>query len=953
MQDARFDPSAELIDALAREPGVSRELLLEWNNPTAARSVPRPIHELFEEQVARAPDAVALVFESKQLTYAELNTRANRVAHRLHRLGVRPEECVGILVERSPEMVIGLLGILKAGGAYVPLDPRTPRDRLLFMIDEARASIVLTHNALAGQLPGFAGTLIRLDVAEDELAAESEDNLSLAASPDNLMGLLYTSGSTGKPKATMITGRGFLNLCLCYQRYYPFTSQSRALLMMNFSFDAAFKNIVVPLLAGGSLVLANPGYYDGAVLLRAIDDHRVTFINTTPGQIYPIIELAAAGDYRSLSSLECLLVGGEAMSLPKFRQWLNQTGHRCRLVNVYGPAECSDVVSLYEVPKDGIDTLQIVPAGRAIDTAHMYVLDDNLNLLPEGVPGELCVSGELLSRGYWRRPDITAEKFGPNPFGAGDRIYRTGDRARWRADGQIEILGRMTEGQVKLRGIRIELGEIESALQRHASQLEAVVVAHEDESKEKQLVAYIVPRETQSAPSYGELRDFLRQTLPEYMVPAYFVMLESLPMNRNGKVDRKALPPPPSLRPPLDNAFAPPRNVFEQEIALIWEEVLNVQPVGVFDNFFQLGGYSLLAAQLFMRIERLVGRTLPLELLTQYPTIDQMAARLRREGYGINRQELHDSVTEYGWESHEVAEGTVFRCTCLRSRDGIALSAYTGGNPVGPAVVLVNALGIPALIWLPLAKRLAAPFRFLTWESRWVPNADGTFDPERCAIGHHVEDLISLLDANCVEAAHIIGWCNGAQVALKFASLHPERSLSLVIANGAFNLPQSVPRTHYEKTVRASMSEIATSMRSAELFHRLITGSRPEFDGEADPGQRAGQTFSLPACVNPALRNIINAPFRTPELLYRYAHMISQSFREPEHAWTIGITAPTMIIASSNDQIASVEAAREIAGRIKGAQLVILEGDNHHGIYDDAGIQNIILHFLENGTNAD
>lgn len=320
--------------------------------------------------------------------------------------------------------------------------------------------------------------------------------------------------------------------------------------------------------------------------------------------------------------------------------------------------------------------------------------------------------------------------------------------------------------------------------------------------------------------------------------------------------------------------------------------------------------------------------------------------------HDINQQELHDYVTEYVWESDQAAEGTIFRRTCLRSRDGIALCAYTGGNPAGPAVVLVNAIGIPAIIWLPLAKRLAAPFKFFTLESRWVPNCSNTFDPERCAIGHHVEDLISLLDANRTEAVHIIGWCNGAQVALKFASLYPERSLSLVIANGTFNLPQSVPRTHYEKTVRASMTEIAGSMRSAKLFHRLITGSRPAFEGKAEPGQGGGQTISLTACVNPALRHIINAPYRTPELLYRYAHMISQSFGEPEHAWSIGITAPTMIIACSNDQIASVEAAREIAGRIKGAQLVILEGGNHHGIFDDAGIHNIILNFLENGTST-
>jgi amino acid adenylation domain-containing protein len=634
MQDARLNPAAELIDALPRDPGVSRDLLIEWNSSTNA-SAPLTIHGLFEEQVARTPDAMALVFESGRLTYAELNRRANRVAHKLRRLGIRPEDSVGILVERSPEMVIGLLGILKAGGAYVPLDPRTPRDRLLFMIDEARASILLTPSAFAGYLSGFAGTQIRLDVAEDELAAESEHNVFLVSSPDNLMGLLYTSGSTGRPKATMITGRGFLNLCLYYKRYYPFTAQSRALLMMNFSFDAAFKNIVVPLLAGGRLILANPGYYDPAVLLRAIVEHRVTFINTTPGQMYPIIDQAAASDYRSLSSLECLMVGGEAMVLARFKEWLDKTGHRCRLVNVYGPAECSDVVSMYEIPKDEVGTLHVVPAGCAINTGVLYVLNDDLKPLPEATPGELCVGGELLSRGYWRRPEITAEKFVPNPFGAGDRIYRTGDRARWRADGQIEILGRLRQGQVKLRGIRIELGEIESALQRHASLLEVIVVVHEDQSKEKQLVAYFVPREAHHAPSYYHLRDFLRRTLPEYMVPAYFVMLDSLPMNQNGKVDRNALPSPPRGRPALRNVFASPRDVFEQRIALIWEETLNVQPVGVFDNFFELGGYSLVGAQVFIRVERLVGRTLPLELLTLCPTIDKLAARLRREGYSL------------------------------------------------------------------------------------------------------------------------------------------------------------------------------------------------------------------------------------------------------------------------------------------------------------------------------
>lgn len=631
-RDAVAAPEQKLSTMVLLTEAEQRQLLLDWNDRRILHPTDKHIHELFEAQVEKRPDEVAVVFEEQRLSYGELNRRANRLAHLLRRLGVGAEARVGMMLDRSLEMVFGLLAVLKAGGAYMPIDPRTPPERLALILSESGASVVLTQSEFAERFADFAGQLVCLDTAEHQLSGESERNVPAIAALDNLTALLYTSGSTGRPKATMIDGRGFLNLCQWYQSYYPFTENSRALLMMVFSFDAAFKNIIVPLLAGGRLVLANPGYYDAAILLRAIEENEVTFINTTPSQMYPIIELAEASEYRSLASLECLIVGGEAMILSKFRRWLNRTSPRCRLVNLYGPAECSDCVSPYQLQDDEINTIEIVPAGRAIDNARLYVLDANFNLLPVGITGELCVSGVLLARGYWQQADVTAEKFVPHPFADGERLYRTGDSARWRTDGQIEILGRMNQGQVKLRGMRVELGEVEAGLNGHSAIREAVVVVREDVPGEKRLVAYCVLESAKRQPTSSELRAFMQRALPDYMLPAHFVVLDTLPITQNGKIDRRNLPAPEECEttlPVSDTSFAPPTNDIEAQLVAVWQTVLEKPQIGITDNYFELGGDSIRVMRITARL-REQGLELKVRDLFQYPTIAALAPHVKR-----------------------------------------------------------------------------------------------------------------------------------------------------------------------------------------------------------------------------------------------------------------------------------------------------------------------------------
>lgn len=620
------DPECRL-SRLPMLTSAEQELLsVEWN--ATARDYPRDscVHELFEAQAARTPEAVALEFEGQTLSYRELNRRSNQLAHRLRALGVGPEVLVGLCVDRSLEMVVGLLGILKAGGAYLPLDPGYPRERLAFMLKDTRASVILTESKQGKRLPGHQARVVLLDAEADSLRAESTENPVNASSAKNLAYVMYTSGSTGRPKGTLVPHRGVVRLVqgADYARLRP---EEVFLQFAPISFDAATFEIWGSLLNGARLVVSPPGTPTLKDLARVIRRHRVSTLWLTAGVFHLMVE----EHLEELSEVAQLLAGGDVLSAPHVEKLLQVPG-KGRLINGYGPTESTTFACVHPMERDG-KVASPIPIGRPIANTQVYVLDRHYNSAPVGVPGELYIGGDGLARGYWERPGLTAERFVPHPFSRerGGRLYRTGDLARYRADGTLDFLGRV-DNQVKIRGFRVELGEIESALAQYPDVQETVVVAREGRAGDKRLVAYIVLREDQRPP-VTELRAFLKKSLPDYMIPSFFVPMDALPLNPNGKVDRQALPVPEASRADPEKRFVAPRDELELQLAKIWGSVLNVEAVGIQDNFFDLGGHSLLAVRLFSEIEKATGRNLPLATLFEAPTVEQLAAILRQDGW--------------------------------------------------------------------------------------------------------------------------------------------------------------------------------------------------------------------------------------------------------------------------------------------------------------------------------
>ncbi|MBV9927464.1 MAG: amino acid adenylation domain-containing protein [Acidobacteria bacterium] len=599
------------------------ELLVLRNETVRDFGPERCLHEWVEAQVELTPDAVAVISEEEQVTYAELNRRANRLARRLRELGVGPDVPVGVCVERSVEMVVGLLGVLKAGGAYVPLDPEYPQERLAFMLENTGARVLLTQQRLVEVLPPFEGRVLCLD-AEEEAAddGQPEENPRSGVKGDNLAYVIYTSGSTGRAKGVMIAHRSICNRVLWTLDRYPLGPSDRLLQKTPFTFDASVWELFAPLMSGAQLVMARPGgHRECAYMAGVIAAKQVTFLQLVPSMLQVFLSEAAAGDCRSLRHVFC---GGEVLPAQLQERFHERLG--AELHNLYGPTEVSIDATSWDCERDR--PRQVVPIGRPIANMRVYVLDEELEPVPVGVVGELYVAGVGLARGYLERPDLTAEKFIPDPYspGGGGRLYRTGDHVLARGDGSIEYVGR-GDGQVKVRGFRIELGEIETALARHESVREAVVTAREDEPGEKRLVAYVVAVHGHEAAA-AELRAHLRKELPEYMVPSAFVELERLPLNANGKLDRHALPAPGNQRPELEYAFAAPRTVHEELLAEVWARVLGVERVGIHDNFFDLGGHSLLATQIVARAREVFRLELPLRSLFEHPTVAGLAAHI-------------------------------------------------------------------------------------------------------------------------------------------------------------------------------------------------------------------------------------------------------------------------------------------------------------------------------------
>jgi amino acid adenylation domain-containing protein len=615
------DQAISRVDLLT---GQERQtLLVDWNN-TRKIFPSLHIHQLFEAQVERTPDHPALVLRGQQLTYAELNARANQLAHSLRLDGAASGTLVGVYMERSFEMVVALLAILKSGAAYVPYDPELPLSRLNMMLDDSRPVCVLTQQKWSGNLAGYAGKTLRLDAGLEGLEDQPDSNPRILVEPRDAIYAIYTSGSTGVPKAAVNTHQAVSNRILWMQDQYPLEASDRVLQKTPYSFDVSVWEFFWPISFGATLVIAEPGVHkDPAYVAKLIGAERITTIHFVPSMLREFLE---AGNLDRCGSLQRVFASGEALS-PNLRQKFYQR-LGAELHNLYGPTEAAVDVTYWDCGNQAL--WPTVPIGRPISNVTAYILDRHLAPVPIGVAGELHIGGIAVARGYLNRPELTGARFIPDPFDSDRdaRLYKTGDRARFLADGNIEYLGRLDD-QVKLRGFRIELGEIESGLLQSDQVQSAVVALREDGPLGKRLVAYIVPAVT-GEDSQG-LRTFLKERLPDYMIPAQFVFLESLPRLPNGKVNRGALPAPQQWTSAPEEQYAAPSDAIERQLVDIWEALLATRPIGVNHNFFDLGGHSMLLARFLFRVERTFGQSLSMATVFQKPTIAQLAALLRDE----------------------------------------------------------------------------------------------------------------------------------------------------------------------------------------------------------------------------------------------------------------------------------------------------------------------------------
>jgi amino acid adenylation domain-containing protein len=669
----RFDPIAitrmlghlqTLLESIAANPQqkISKLSMLTaaeiaqlqaWNQTKANYPDDKCVHQLFEAQVDRSPDAIATIFphnSRQQLTYRELNSRSNQLAHYLQQLGVGPDVLVAICMERSLEIAIAVLGILKTGAAYVPIDPAYPKERLTFMLADTKTPVILTQSHLVSGLPEHQARTVCLDANWQEIANYSTENPAITVSPDNLTYTIYTSGSTGKPKGVLLPHRALVNLIAWQLQNSTLEGAAKTLQFASLSFDVSFQEMFCTWCAGGTLVfITEEMRRDARSLLQLIDTEKIQRL------FLPFIalqHLAEAADSYQLvpKSLREVVTAGEQLQVNRYIVSFFQQLENCTLHNQYGPSE-SHVVTAYTLSGPPENWPALPPIGRPVANTEIYLLQRNGEPVPIGVPGELHIGGICLARGYLNRPDLTAERFIPNPLNdfrldedaekleitesqevsnraKSNLLYKTGDLARYQPDGNIEYIGRI-DGQVKIRGFRIELGEIETALAKHRAVKQAVVLAREDTPGDKRLVAYLAVNPEEEL-TIADLRVQLQSQLPDYMVPAIFMTVEAMPKTPSGKIDRRALPAPDSQRQELSQGYAAPQSELEKVLAGIWSKLLKLDRVGIHDNFFEIGGNSLMTLQIAVQVRALLQKDLPVVKLFQYPTIAQLANYLNQ-----------------------------------------------------------------------------------------------------------------------------------------------------------------------------------------------------------------------------------------------------------------------------------------------------------------------------------
>ena len=618
---------------------AEKQQLLEWNNTNTGYLPNQCPQDLFEKQVEQTPDAPAAVFDNQQLTYRQLNAKANQIAHYLQKLGARKEVLVGVCADRSLEAIAAFLGVLKAGAAYLPLDPAYPPKRLAYMLEDARAPLLLTQQHLLNKLPPHSCKVVCLDADWEQVALESEENPSNTATPENLAYVTYTSGSTGRSKGVAVNRSSLVNAYLGWETAYELRSGVTSHLQMaSFSFDVFSGDLMRSLCSGGKLVLCDRDLLLAPQeLYELMRQQKIDFAEFVPAVLRNLIQYLEESGQR-LDFMKIVVCGSDSWYASEYEKFRQFCGPETRLINSFGITEATIDSCYFESATGNLAGEQLVPIGRPFPNTQLYILDTSLQPVPIGVPGELHVGGAGLARGYLNRPELTAEKFIANPFceeissfGPSNLLYKTGDLGRYLPDGNIELIGRI-DNQVKIRGFRIELAEIEAVLSQHPAVRESVVLVWEETNARKRLVAYVVPdaREQNSSLSSSELRQFLQERLPEYMVPSAFVLLEKLPLTPNGKLDRRALPQKYD-HVFEETAFIEPQTPTEKELAQIWMAILELEKVGINESFFAIGGHSLMAMQLVSRVRMRFGVELALYDFFAAPTIQKLAELVEEE----------------------------------------------------------------------------------------------------------------------------------------------------------------------------------------------------------------------------------------------------------------------------------------------------------------------------------
>jgi len=610
-------------------------LLVDFNQSSKALPKDKCVHQLFEEQVEKTPNHIAVVFNDEKMTYQELNKKSNQLAYYLMGLRtpddqhlIQPNTLVAICMERSLDMVVGLLASLKAGAAYVPVDPDYPAELIVFLLEDSAAPVLLTRTAIKQRLPELGQDCQVVCLDTETFSDQPTVNPESQSQLDDLFYVIYTSGSTGRPKGAGCYQKGFINLIDWYCQIQNLAESDAVMMISSFSFDLSQKNIYAPLLTGASLHLAPGGQFDPHLIINAIAQANISCVNCTPSMFYPLLETASQDEYQALTSLRYVVLGGEPIEIERLRHWQNSSDEPAQVINSYGPTECTDVCVSYHVPLPASQSERGVPIGKGLQNVRLYILDTHNQLLPIGIAGELHIAGIQVGRGYLNRPELTAQKFvnielnGENHY-----MYKTGDSARWLTDGNLEFLGRL-DNQVKLRGLRIELGEIEAVLLRHKNVKQAVVVLHE-KNDNPYLAAYVTLLEPLDNVAHT-LRTWLETRVPSYMLPPFFVNIEALPLTPNGKVNRKALPAPEMQH--SNRQFVAPRDSLELRLLLLWEKILEISPISIVDNFFKIGGDSLLSIRLISSINQEFGVRIPLHMMFQNGTIEQLASMLRQNG---------------------------------------------------------------------------------------------------------------------------------------------------------------------------------------------------------------------------------------------------------------------------------------------------------------------------------